>query len=236
MRNTTLLTLSPCLECHGATSRCEPVCARYPANECDCCIRVRLDQILEPAPRWEPLQAGVRPSVGSGCTSRGTHEEHRRGSGARRPASRGLRRNHDRDLPGWTAGERSEEALRTDEHAPVGLGHAAIAVPDDWGTNTMRCGAPMKDTVIIDVAIVPGCLAPAPTGVDSVEITQGEPLFDFTADDEFTVDGVRAQRQVTTCGADVAGRACATARCTSPRCGSPSARSPPAAPQKSDAS
>lgn len=89
----------------------------------------------------------------------------------------------------------------------VGLGHAAIAVPDDWGTNATRCGTPMKDTVVIDVAIVPGCGAPAPTGVDSVEITQGEPLFDFAADETLTVDGVRAQRQATTCATDVFGDA-----------------------------
>ena len=53
----------------------------------------------------------------------------------------------------------------------VGLGHAAIAVPDDWGTDATRCGVPMRDTVVIDVEkkktrapIVPLCGAPAPTG------------------------------------------------------------------------
>ena len=87
----------------------------------------------------------------------------------------------------------------------VGLGHAAIAVPDDWATNAMRCGTPTRDTVVIDVAIVPACGAPRPKGVESVEVTQGKPRFDFTADETFTVDGLRAQRQATTCGADAFG-------------------------------
>lgn len=87
----------------------------------------------------------------------------------------------------------------------VGLGHAAIAVPDDWGTNATRCGVPMRDTVVIDAPIVPLCGAPAPTGVDSVEVTQGEPGFDFTADETVIVDGERAYRHVTTCAADAFG-------------------------------
>jgi hypothetical protein len=89
---------------------------------------------------------------------------------------------------------------RTTSTRLVGLGHAAIAVPDDWATNAARCGTPIMDTVVIDVAAVPGCLAPRPKGVESVEISEGEP-YDFSPDEMFTVDGVRAQRQVTTCAA-----------------------------------
>ena len=81
----------------------------------------------------------------------------------------------------------------------VGLGHASIAVPHDWDTNATRCGVPKKDTVVIDVGVVPLCGTSRPQGVESVEVMQGEPPFDFTADERLTVDGVRAQRQATTC-------------------------------------
>ncbi|WP_166133134.1 PASTA domain-containing protein [Nocardioides ochotonae] len=85
----------------------------------------------------------------------------------------------------------------------VGLGHAAIAVPQSWGTNETRCGVPQKDTVVIDVGVIPLCLTNRPRGVDSVEVTQGKPRFDFTADETFTLDGMEAQRQGTRCAPDV---------------------------------
>jgi hypothetical protein len=81
----------------------------------------------------------------------------------------------------------------------VGVGHAAIAVPEEWGTNVTRCGVPQKDTVVIDVGRVQTCGTQRPEGVDSVEVTPGEPRFDFTVDETLTVDGVRAERQATTC-------------------------------------
>lgn len=89
----------------------------------------------------------------------------------------------------------------------VGLGRAAIAVPQLWGTNLTGCaGVPTKDTVIIDVGVVPLCGAPAQLpGVESVEVSQGEPGFDFTADQSLMVDGVAAQRQATTCESDFGG-------------------------------
>jgi hypothetical protein len=83
----------------------------------------------------------------------------------------------------------------------VGVGHAAIAVPDGWGTNVTECGIPQEDTVVIDVAVVPTCATRRPEGVDSVEVTQGGRRFDFTADAVVTIDGVPAERQATTCGA-----------------------------------
>ena len=45
----------------------------------------------------------------------------------------------------------------------VGVGHAAIAVPEEWGTNKALCGVPQQDTVVIDVAAVEACL-PAASG------------------------------------------------------------------------
>jgi hypothetical protein len=80
----------------------------------------------------------------------------------------------------------------------VGLGHAAITLPEGWGTNATRCGTPTRDTVVIDVGAVPACGAARPADVDSVEITRGRP-FDLEVDETFSLGGVRAQRQRTTC-------------------------------------
>jgi hypothetical protein len=53
--------------------------------------------------------------------------------------------------------------------------------------------------VVIDVGVVQTCAIARPGGVESVEITEGKPRFDFTADQSVTVDGVAAQRQETRC-------------------------------------
>lgn len=55
----------------------------------------------------------------------------------------------------------------------VGIGHLAVAVPEEWGTNETRCGTPMKDTVVLDQGAI--CLAGIPrrTGIESVEILDG---------------------------------------------------------------
>jgi hypothetical protein len=81
----------------------------------------------------------------------------------------------------------------------VGVGHAAIAVPEGWGTNETRCGTPQQDTVVIDDTVIDACIAGRPNGVDSVELTTAGRRFDFTADREITIDGVAADRQATTC-------------------------------------
>jgi hypothetical protein len=81
----------------------------------------------------------------------------------------------------------------------VGIGHAAIAVPEKWGTNETRCGTPKRDTVVIDATVIPACGADRPGGVDSVELTTGGRRFDFTADETVVIDGVSADRQATTC-------------------------------------
>lgn len=85
----------------------------------------------------------------------------------------------------------------------VGLDHAAIAVPQSWDTNVTHCGVPQKDTVVIDVGAVDACLTKRPRGVESVEVTDGKPRFDFTADETLTIDGVEAQLQETRCEPDV---------------------------------
>lgn len=82
----------------------------------------------------------------------------------------------------------------------VGVGHAAIAVPTEWGTNKEGCGTPTADTVMFDVGFVHLCLMPRPAGVESVWILDGKSrFFDFVADETFQLDGVRAERQRTSC-------------------------------------
>jgi len=81
----------------------------------------------------------------------------------------------------------------------VGYGHEAIAVSVGWGTNVTRCGRPQRDTVLIDRGTVPACYAPRRGGVESVEVTRGRRPFGHLPADPITIDGVRAQRRVTTC-------------------------------------
>jgi hypothetical protein len=86
----------------------------------------------------------------------------------------------------------------------VGFGHAAIAVPADWPTNKSQCGTPQQDTVQIDdPSAARLCLHPRPADVDSVDLS-GTPRRDFHVDETFTIDGVRAVRQRTTCVPDAA--------------------------------
>lgn len=81
----------------------------------------------------------------------------------------------------------------------VGFGHAAISVPKVWGTNFSRCGTPRKDTVLIDdPSVASSCQRQRPAKVDSVEL-RSTPTVDFQADEAFTIDGVRAERQRTVC-------------------------------------
>jgi hypothetical protein len=93
----------------------------------------------------------------------------------------------------------------------VGLGHVAVAVPPEWGTNQVRCGTPLSDTVLINGWLTQLCSIPRPDGVESVELGQGEPgpvyRFAFKPDEQFEIDGVLAQRQRTTCTPGNLGRA-----------------------------
>jgi hypothetical protein len=89
----------------------------------------------------------------------------------------------------------------------VGAGHAAIAVPVEWGTNKTYCGVPQQDTVVIDVAVIEACLSRRPRGIDSVDIWDGPPPSpDYNTDDVTVIDGVPAERQKTICAPDSRGR------------------------------
>ncbi|MCZ4498780.1 MAG: hypothetical protein JWQ74_1333 [Marmoricola sp.] len=81
----------------------------------------------------------------------------------------------------------------------VALGHAAIAVPESWGTNEASCGTPVKNTVIIGGGDTDTCRLAVTPRVDSVELDQGRPGYPFKATGAVTVDGVAAERQATTC-------------------------------------
>jgi hypothetical protein len=81
----------------------------------------------------------------------------------------------------------------------VGLGHAAIAVPKNWGTNQLKCGTPTTDTVVVDFGITTLCLGLPRAGVESVEVVRGKPKPDYLADESTEIDGVPAERQRTTC-------------------------------------
>lgn len=87
----------------------------------------------------------------------------------------------------------------------VGLGSVAIAVPEEWGTNQTQCGTPQKDTVVINVGVVETCAIGRPEDVESVQLVQGEPRFDFQANSTVQIDGEEAQRQRTTCTRDTSG-------------------------------
>ncbi|TDD20323.1 PASTA domain-containing protein [Kribbella turkmenica] len=81
----------------------------------------------------------------------------------------------------------------------VGIGHAAIAVPKNWGTNQTHCGTPQKDTAILERDGL-FCAMPRPVGVESVDVGRGKPtIFDLTADESIEIDGVPAERRRTTC-------------------------------------
>jgi hypothetical protein len=88
----------------------------------------------------------------------------------------------------------------------VGIGHAAIAVPNAWGTNQSFCGTPRKDTVEIDIGAVAACGIPRAAGVDSVQVANRQPFENFRADQTLDIDGVPAQRQRTSCAKGAMGK------------------------------
>ncbi len=87
----------------------------------------------------------------------------------------------------------------------VGLGMAAIAVPENWGTNKTRCGVPQRDTVVVDQGPVELCATTRTADVDSVEVGRGRVRVDPAPDDVVTVDGESARREPTTCFTDRGG-------------------------------
>jgi hypothetical protein len=74
-----------------------------------------------------------------------------------------------------------------------------VTVPGTWGTNELKCGTPMRDTVIIDPSrMVPYCLVKRPADVESLWLAR-TPGVEFHADSVVTVSSMPAQRQTTRC-------------------------------------
>ena len=88
----------------------------------------------------------------------------------------------------------------------VGIGHAAIAVPEAWGRNKIRCGAtPEEDTYVIDVTTFAACASSRGKNLESVQVYPGDPRFDFEPDRTLAIDGVEAKRMDTTCTTETMG-------------------------------
>ncbi|WBQ03531.1 PASTA domain-containing protein [Kribbella sp. CA-293567] len=87
----------------------------------------------------------------------------------------------------------------------VGLGHVGVTVPKEWGTGQVRCMTPQQDTVLVGPRPAHFCATSRPAGVESVELGAGDPgphyRFGFRPDVRFELDGVRAERQRTSCAA-----------------------------------
>lgn len=106
---------------------------------------------------------------------------------------------------GESGGKPSDKPASAAETRLVGHLHAAVEVPSSWSTNESSCGTPMVDTVVVDVAADPLCNVPRPRGIESVQLEQTTPR-DFTADQGITIDGVKAERQLTSCIGDLEAR------------------------------
>ncbi len=83
----------------------------------------------------------------------------------------------------------------------VGVGHSAIAVPEDWATNALRCGTATEPTVVVDVTVIETCGWLSPEVFDNVWVEQGVNRNMFSPIEDFEIDGVAAQRDETTCTA-----------------------------------
>ncbi|NYG60548.1 hypothetical protein BJ980_003471 [Nocardioides daedukensis] len=80
----------------------------------------------------------------------------------------------------------------------VGIENVVIEVPQEWGTNEVRCGTPQADTVVIDQGLTPACGWSRPAVVSSVKITRDGR--DVAAKwEQIEVDGVKASRAEIPC-------------------------------------
>ena len=84
----------------------------------------------------------------------------------------------------------------------VGIGHIAVAVPEEWGTNRELCRSPQEDTVIIDVGLWKACNRPYPKNVDSVWLgpPARSPPSRTGCPSRSTVSGPNARRRAATRG------------------------------------
>lgn len=87
----------------------------------------------------------------------------------------------------------------------VGLGHVVVTVPEVWGTNEVRCGAPVRDTVVLH-APFEQCLVTHAPATDTVELHEG-PLesLDVEPGEPVEVDGHDAEATPVECRMPEAG-------------------------------
>jgi len=81
----------------------------------------------------------------------------------------------------------------------VGIGHSAIAIPQDWSTNAIHCGVATEPTVVIDVTIIETCGIGQPVVFDNVWIERGSNPNIFHPTGDIEIDGVIAQRDEVSC-------------------------------------
>ncbi len=81
----------------------------------------------------------------------------------------------------------------------VGIGHVAIAVPEEWATNAIRCGTATRPTVVVDVTVIEGCALLAPKVHDVVWLERAVNASMFVPDRDVEIDGVAAQTNEVTC-------------------------------------
>lgn len=87
----------------------------------------------------------------------------------------------------------------------VGIGHLAVAVPEDWGTNETNCGTPTKDTVVVDQGAICLALVRRPADVESVELRGGDVPAEGEATDPVDVDGHAGELTPVECDASPEG-------------------------------
>ncbi|GAB2458754.1 hypothetical protein GCM10027062_43280 [Nocardioides hungaricus] len=87
----------------------------------------------------------------------------------------------------------------------VGVGSTAIAVPQGWATNALRCGTATEPTVVVDVAVIETCGWIGAPVFESVWIERGVNRRMFQPVESIEIDGVPAQRDETTCTAETSG-------------------------------
>lgn len=104
-------------------------------------------------------------------------------------------------LPGSSDSPTPSDVLVPDGFRLVGAGHVGILVPDSWGTNALRCGTVVRDSVVVDVGVIETCLWVSPTVHDSVWIHERVELDD--GGDPVGIGGLEARRYAARCETDV---------------------------------
>jgi len=104
-------------------------------------------------------------------------------------------------LPAGTDAPAPSDVVVPHDFVLVGAGRVGILVPESWATNALRCGTPVRDTVVVDQGVVETCLFLSETVHDSVWIHERVELDD--GGDPVTIGGLEARRYAARCETDV---------------------------------